>query len=208
VATGAVARAASAPPAGAGNLVLEAQRAFAAQRYAEAEEKYQALLRLDENNTFTLGNLALIQLEQGRLDAAEQTLQKALALAPGDARLLGTLGYLRFRQQRYDEALDALSRSASLDPNNAQVQNHLGVVLNHKGLRGPAETALRRALQLDPKFSAAHNNLAVIYAAQQPPALELARWHYQRALANGHPRNPELEKLLEHKPAPGASAGR
>lgn len=208
VATGAVARATSAPPPAAGTLVLEAQRAFAAHRYDEAEEKYQQLLRLDEHNTFTLANLAMIQLEQGRLNDAEQTLAKALALAPQDARVLAALGYLRFRQQRYDEALDALGRSAALDPNNAEVQNHLGVALNHKGLRGPAETALRRAIQLDPKFGAAHNNLAVIYATQQPPALELARWHYQRALANGHPRNPELEKLLENRAAPGASTGR
>lgn len=190
-------RAQTGPPPGGGQLVLEAQRAFAARRYAEAEEKYQALLRFDENNIFTLGNLAMTRLEQGRLDEAEATLQKALSLAPANARLLALLGYLRFRQQRFDEALDALSRSAALDPDNAEVQNHLGVVLNHKGLRGPAETALRRAIQLDPKFGAAHNNLAVIYATQQPPALELARWHYQRALANGHPRNPELERLFE-----------
>jgi hypothetical protein len=32
--------------------------------------------------------------------------------------------------------------------------------------------------------------------------VELARWHYQKALAVGHPRNPELEKMLDAtKPA-------
>jgi len=32
--------------------------------------------------------------------------------------------------------------------------------------------------------------------------VELARWHYQKALAIGHPRNPDLEKLLDaNKPA-------
>ena len=41
----------------------------------------------------------------------------------------------------------------------------------------------------------------MIYATQQPPLVELARWHYQRALANGQPRNPELEKLFEQKAA-------
>ena len=43
------------------------------------------------------------------------------------------------------------------------------------------------------------DNLAVAYITQQPPLVELARWHYQKALAAGHPRNPELEKMLDAK---------
>ena len=49
---------------------------------------------------------------------------------------------------------------------------------------------------------AAHNNLAVIYISQQPPLAELARWHYQKALDAGQPRNPDLEKMLADKGAP------
>jgi hypothetical protein len=42
----------------------------------------------------------------------------------------------------------------------------------------------------------------VVYITQQPPLTELARWHYQKALAAGHPKNPELEKMLAaQKPA-------
>jgi Tfp pilus assembly protein PilF len=66
-------------------------------------------------------------------------------------------------------------------------------------MRGPAETALRKAIQLEPNYPAAHNNLAVIYASQQPPLVELARWHYQKALAAGHAKNPDLEKMLSPK---------
>ena len=61
----------------------------------------------------------------------------------------------------------------------------------------PAEAALRRAIQIEPSYGSAHNNLAVIYLMQQPPSFELARWHYQKALASGHPRNSELEKMLD-----------
>jgi hypothetical protein len=32
--------------------------------------------------------------------------------------------------------------------------------------------------------------------------VELARWHYQKALAAGQPHNPDLEKLLDEKSAP------
>jgi len=64
-------------------------------------------------------------------------------------------------------------------------------------MRGAAETALRKAIQLEPNHASAHHNLAVIYLTQKPPLVELAKWHYQKALANGHPRNSDLEKLLD-----------
>jgi len=89
-----------------------------------------------------------------------------------------------------------LSRAAKLDPQNPEIQNYLGVTLGHKGLRVQAETALRKAVQLAPDYAAAHNNLAVIYINQTPPLVQLARWHYQKALAAGQPPNPELEKAL------------
>lgn len=186
-------------PRGTASLVAEAQRDYAAKRLDKAEEKYLEVLRHDEKNTFTLANLAAIQLERNRLDEADKNIQKALALDPNDAYSLSILGYLRFRQEKYDEALDALSRAAKLNPQSAEIQNYLGVTLSRKGQRGPAENALRKAIQLDPGYGAAHNNLAVIYATQKPPLIELARWHYQRALGAGQPRNPDLEKLFEQK---------
>jgi len=103
-----------------------------------------------------------------------------------------------------DEAIDLLSRSAEADPKNAETQNYLGITLSQKGMRAPAETALRKAIQLYPGYGSAHINLAVIYVTQQPPLVELARWHYQKALAAGRPRSPNLEKMLdEQKPAQG-----
>lgn len=184
-------------PVGAGPLVAEAQRAFAAGRPDEAELKYQQVLRLDDKNVFTLGNLAAIQLERNKLAEAEANLKKAIEIDPDDAYNLSLMGILRFRQDNYDEALTVLSRSAKLDPDNAETQNYLGIVLSQKGQREAAEAALRRAVQLAPNNRDAHHNLAVVYARQNPPFPALARFHYQKALAAGHARNPDLEKLLE-----------
>ena len=58
--------------------------------------------------------------------------------------------------------------------------------LADKGFRPAAETALRSALQIDPDYSEAHFNLAVVYIGNQPPSVELARWHYKKAIALGH----------------------
>jgi Tfp pilus assembly protein PilF len=90
-----------------------------------------------------------------------------------------------------------LGRAAKLDPQNPEIENYLGVTLSRKGLRTQAETALRKAILLDPNYAAAHNNLAVIYLDEQPPLVQLARWHYQKALDAGQPHNPELEKALD-----------
>jgi Flp pilus assembly protein TadD len=189
-------------PGGAAQLVAEAQNYFSARQYDKAEDDYQKILQHDENNGLVLANLATIEMEQGRLDDAEKHIQAAVAQSPDDPYNLSTLGRLEFLREKYDAALDALSRAAKLDPRNPEIQNFLGVTLSHKGLRAQAETALRKAIQLDPNYGPAHNNLAVIYISQQPPLVELARWHYQKALDAGQPHNPNLEQMLDTKGAP------
>ncbi len=184
-------------PRGAGPLLAEAERAFASRRFDEAEKKYVQVLRLDGKNVFTLANLAASQLEQNRLADAEGNLVQALAIDPTDPHGLSLLGILKFRQEKYDDALDSLSRAAQVDPQNPETQNYLGITLSQKGQRAASEAALRRAIQLAPGYGGAHHNLAVIYATQQPPFTELARWHYQKALASGHPQNAALEKMIE-----------
>ena len=189
-------------PPGSAELVAEAQNYFAAKQYDKAADDYRTILQRDPNNALALGNLAAIELEQGNLDSAETHIKAALAQTPDDSYDLSILGYLKFRQEKFDDALDALSRAAKLDPQNAEIENYLGVTLSHKGLRTQAESALRKALVLDPNYAAAHNNLAVIYISDQPPSPELARFHYQKALDAGQPRNPDLEKMLADKGAP------
>ena len=188
-------------PAGSTELVASAQRHFAQREYDAAEADYQKILQRDQNNGLALANLATIELQQNKLDEAEQHIKAAVAQSPDDAYNLSTLGYLKFRQEKYDEALDALSRAAQIDPNNPEIQNYLGVTLSHKGQRAQGETALRKAIQLKADYAPAHNNLAVIYLSQEPPLPQLARWHYQKALEAGQPRNPDLEKMLMDKGA-------
>ncbi len=192
-------------PPGTVALVAEAQRYYANKQLDKAEEKYLQVLQQDKQNVPTLANLAAIELDLDHFETAEINIKQAVALAPDDPYSLFVLGRLKFRQKKFDEAIDAFSRAAKQDPQDAQVQNFLGLALSEKGLRGPAETALRKAIQLDPSYANAHNNLAVIYLTQQPPLVELARWHYQKALAAGQPRNAELEKMLDAPKPAGTS---
>ena len=189
-------------PAGSAELVASAQRHFAKHEFAEAEADYLKILSRDQNNGLVLANLATIELQQGKLADAEKNILAAIAQNPDDPYNLSTLGYLKFRQEKYDDACNVLSRAAEIDAHNPEIQNYLGVTLSHKGLRPQAEAALRRAIQLAPNYAPAHNNLAVIYLSQENPVPALARWHYQKAIDLGQPRNPELEKMLADKGAP------
>jgi tetratricopeptide (TPR) repeat protein len=183
-------------------LAAEAQNYFSERQFDKAEADYLQILQRDKNNALALANLSAIELELNKLDDAEKYIRAALAQNPNDAYDLSILGHLQFLQGKYDDALDTLGRAAKIDSQNAEIQNYLGVTLAQKGLRAQAETALRKAVQIDPNYGPAHNNLAVIYLNQQPPLVELARWHYEKALAVGQPHNPDLEKALNDKGAP------
>jgi tetratricopeptide (TPR) repeat protein len=186
-------------PAGMAEVAAAAQRDFSAGNFEQAERKYLEVLGHDGKNVNTLANLATVQLELGHLEDAEKNLKTAVSVAPDDAFTLSILGNLKFREGKYDEALDALGRAAKGEPQNPEIQNFLGLTLSQKGMRNAAEAAFRKAILLNPNYGGAQNNLAVFYLTQQPPSVELARWHYDKAVAAGFPRNSELEKMLDDK---------
>ena len=195
-------------PPGAGALLAEAQRAAESGRYEEAEQKYLQVLRQDENNVYTLANLAAVQIDLNRADEADKNLKRAMAVDPDDSATLFLYGRLKFTQEKWDEALDALSRAAVAMPDEPRTQFYLGKALIQKGNRDQAEKVLRKAVQLKPGFGEAHYLLAVLYGTQQPPFRELAEWHYKKAIAAGYPRNPEFEKTIEEKGQNSAAATR
>jgi len=138
-------------------------------------------------------------MEQGKLEDAEKHINAAVAQSPNDAYNLSILGYLKFRQEKYDDALDALSRAQS---SIREILKSKIISASRSVTRACAsrrKRPLRKAIQLDPNYGPAHNNLAVIYINQTPPLVELARWHYQKALDAGQSHNPDLEKRWTQK---------
>lgn len=191
---------ASLPP-GSADLMADAQKHFANHEFAAAAADYQKILARQTNNFVVLGNLAAIEIEAGQLDSAETHLYAALAQAPADGYTLTQLGNLQLREQHYDDAVTTLGRAVQLNA-GPDALNLLGVTLSHQGLRPQAEAALRKALVLNPNFGPAHLNLANVYLDAQPPAPQLARWHYQKALAAGQAPSPAIEKQLADLGAP------
>jgi len=69
-------------------------------------------------------------------------------------------------------------------------------VIGRRGWVDGAQTELRRAVELDANYSDAHFNLAVFYLESRPPAIELARRHYFRAIELGAEKDASIEKRL------------
>ena len=70
------------------------------------------------------------------------------------------------------------------------------MTIGRKGWYFGAEDEMRKAIELAPDYPEAHFNLAVFYLQRTPPAVELARRHYQKALDLGAAPDPQVAKSL------------
>ena len=166
------------------------------KKFEEAAAAYQEILDKYPQSIYALSNLGVVRFQQQKYPEAEKALREAIRVAPNDAFSHSVLGIVLVQQEKYDDAIQILSRAVALDPNDAKTRNYLGISSSRKGLAEAAEQECRKAIELDDSYGDAHFNLAVIYATQTPPAKELAKRHYNRALELGVPKDQELEKLL------------
>ena len=177
-------------------LAREAKQNFDRGKFKQAEQQYQQILAKSPNNLYSLSNLGVAFFRNGKLKAAELTLKKAITIAPKDEFTHTTLGIVYYRQSKFDDALSELTKSLAINPKSATAHNYLGITASQKGWQEAAEKEMLEAIANNPEYADAHFNLAVIYATSQPPAKELARRHYDKALALGAEADPTLDKLL------------
>lgn len=189
-------------PAEARREIVEARKLVNARRFTDAEKVYNRLATEFPDNHFVLSNLAVTQIQAGKLTAALVALEKALRLAPGDIYASVNLANVLARQERFDEAIEILKEVLKSDPKNSVANNYLAIALGKKGNYAEAEEFFRRSILLDGKYSNAHFNLAVMYANTEPPSLGLSRKHYEIAKSLGAEPDPVLERRLgEVQPA-------
>lgn len=174
----------------------EAVRAFQEGDLKGARKKFQTLLALDPDNFFGLVNIGEVEYRLKLWDDAEKHLKRAVRLQPESGKAWLALGALYCDRDKLDEALAALSQAVLYDPKNPKAHNYLGVTVGKKGWYSGAEAELQRAIELDPNYADANFNLALFYLQRSPPAVELARRHYERALELGEAPDPLVEKAL------------
>ncbi|MDR3403881.1 MAG: tetratricopeptide repeat protein [Chthoniobacter sp.] len=175
------------------------KRAIAAMAKGDLDSARRDFLKVLEaapDNVPTIINLGLVEYRSKHLEEAEKRLQGAVRLAPDGSLAWLILGIVQYDRSRYDNALASLAQAAVLEPKNAMVHHYLGVTIGQKGWYSGAEDEMRKAIQIDPSYAEAHFNLAVFYLQRNPPAVELARRHYERALELGAAPDPDVEKSL------------
>lgn len=178
-------------------IANRALAAFSKGDLAGARKDFQTVLALVPDNLPTTINLALVEYRAKRCAAAEKLLRRAVALAPESGLAWLVLGVVYYDQDKLDAALGALAQAAWLEPKDARAHHYLGVTVGRKNWFSAAEDEMRKAIKLDPDYAEAHFNLAVFYLQRTPPAVELARRHYQQARELGAAPDPQVEQQLE-----------
>jgi Flp pilus assembly protein TadD len=185
-------------PDAAQQLAAHALEAFKKGDLAAAKRDFEKVHELVPGNPATTINLGLIEYRLGpkHYPEAERLLTRAVRAAPEAGLAWLILGIVQYEQQKLNAALASLSQAVLLEPKDARAHHYLGVTIGRKGWYSGAEEELRLALELDPNYGEAHFNLAIFYLQQVPPAIELARRHYQKALELGAAADPQIERSL------------
>jgi tetratricopeptide (TPR) repeat protein len=148
---------------------------YHAQRLAEAETAYRALLdRFDSDYEspgvreamrqarFVLSNLCVMR---DRLPEAEEWLEQVLDEFPEDPGALNDLGYLWADQQiRLQRALRMVRQAVEAEPDNAAYRDSLGWCLYHLGRYDEAIAELELAAKDSPPDSVILDHLGDAYA--------------------------------------------
>ncbi len=164
---------------------------------AGAKKLFRKVLTLAPGNAPTLINLGLIEYREKRFAEAEALLKSAVKSAPESGLPWLVLGMVQYEQTKLDAALASLAMAAFLDPKDARTHHYLGICIGSKGWYSGAEEEMRKAIEIAPGYAEAHYNLAVFYLERKPPALELARRHYYKAIDLGGAPDKDLEKKIE-----------
>ena len=125
----------------------------AADRPADAEVQYAAILKKSPNNALAENNLAWALSQLGKNAEALEHAQHAASLAPRSSQVLDTLGVVLMKNGKADEAVTALKKAvgngASASP---QIRFHLAQALAAAGKKADARDDLRAVLSTGKPF--------------------------------------------------------
>ena len=174
----------------------EGIEAFQAGNYDGAREAYLRVLKIEPNNLPALVNLGATEYRLGNNDEAERLLRRSLQIKPDNPTAWLNLGILYLARDEPMRSLAAVAQAVVHAPDDPVARNYLGVAAGRNRWFDAAEAELRRAVELQPDYADAHFNLAVFCLERTPPAVELARRHYEKALECGAAPDPLIEKAL------------
>jgi protein O-GlcNAc transferase len=149
------------PPAPA-SLLETATEHHRAGDLLEARRLYAEVLRTEPGHDRALFRLGLLELQEGRHEAAATLIRAAAERVPGNVRYQLGLAQALQSLGRWPEVVAALRRSLELDPDFFDAQLDLGVALQRIGDTALAAAAYRAALARRPDDPRALGNLGAV----------------------------------------------
>ena len=150
----------SRPPSAA--LIETATERHRCGDLAEARRLYAEVLRVEPTHDLALFRLGLVELQEGRHEAAATLIRRAAAHVPGDVRYQLGLAQALQSLERWSEAAAALTRVLELEPDSFDAQLDLGVTLQRGGDAAASAAAYRAALARRPDDPRALGNLGAV----------------------------------------------
>jgi tetratricopeptide (TPR) repeat protein len=184
-------------PPDTASLAQKAAKAFGDRNWAAARAAYQEMLQVDDQNALTWANLGAVEQQAGNTQEALSCFETSVKLNPRLSQSWNALGLIHANKGDTYLAISAFSRAIHEDPTDARAHNYLAIAVKTLGWTDAAQTALLRAIELNPQYGIAHFNLALLYLDQKPPSVELARRHYEKAVALGVEKDEIVERRLK-----------
>lgn len=143
------------------NLLQKAISLHKQQRFIEAEEKYNEILEIDNQNIDAVHFLGLIKFEKKDFEKAIIFFKKAISLNKKIPAFYNNLGLVFKEIKKYDDANICFENALSLDDKNIIAINNLGVICAFTNNHEKAIYYFDKVIDLDPTFYDAFNNKAL-----------------------------------------------
>ena len=174
-----------------------AAAAFGKRDWPAARKAYLEMLELDDGNALVWANLGAVEQQAGDSKQAIECFEKSVQINPQLAQTWTALGLLLQNQGDSYRAISCFTRAIHEEPEDARAHNYLAIAAKGLGWADAAEAELQRAIELKPDYGIAHFNMALMLLERRPPAIELARRHYEKALTLGVAKDEVVERRLK-----------
>jgi Flp pilus assembly protein TadD len=149
---------------------------FQWQRYDVSLESLKKALQLSPHNARALYYLALVERNQGDLNAAVNDLREVTAQFPRSRDAHRELGFSLYQERKYDEARTEYETLQSIDPDDLAAHYILSIVYRRLGMKDKA--AIEAAAFADQKDDPTASTYALEFLRSHPEiSEESVPWH-------------------------------
>jgi tetratricopeptide (TPR) repeat protein len=161
-------------------------------RLVEAQQSFEAAVRLAPNDAESHINLANVLLDSHRFDEGVAHLETALRLDPGNVEAENNLGITLAQGGRLPDAIRHFERALQLKPASADTHGNLALALTQAGRSDEAFAHFAESTRLQPLNPLSHDfyGFALLKAGRPPEAIR----EFEAALRI----DPQLARARQH----------